>query len=141
LAAHDDGHPNITPSDESSTGTGETEAVRVVAAWHAALNEGDVERLVGLSDPEIEVGGPHGTGRGTLLLREWVERARVRLEPRRIVPRGDAVVVEQEATWEDADPDPPAVVASVFVLRAGRVARVVRYEDLQTALWAVAEGG
>ena len=117
------------------------DAVRVVTDWHAALNAGDVERLVGLSDPEIEIGGPRGAGRGTQLLREWVERARVRLEPRRIVPRGDAVVVEQEATWEEADPDdPPAIVASVFAVRGGRIARVIRYEDVQTALWALAEG-
>ena len=120
----------------------ETKAVRVVGAWHAALNGGDVQALVRLSDRAITVGGPRGTASGTQLLREWVERAKVRLEPRRIVPRGEAVVVEQEATWEDADPDdPPAVVASVFVVRNGRVASVVRFDDLQTALWALAEDG
>jgi hypothetical protein len=36
--------------------------VRVVEAWHAALNEGDVDRLVGLSHPDVEVGGPRGVG-------------------------------------------------------------------------------
>ncbi len=127
--------PDGADTDEEAAAS-----VRVVAAWHAALNGGDVARLVGLSDPEIEVGGPHGTGSGTQLLREWVARAKVRLEPLRVVPRGGVVVVEQTATWDDADPDPPAVVASVFVVRDGRVASVVRYDDLETALWAVAEG-
>jgi len=126
------------PGGEETDGTAAA-AVGVVTVWHAALNGGDVERLVGLSDPAIVVGGPRGTGSGTQLLREWVERAKVRLEPLRIVPRGESVVVEQAATWEDADPDPPAVVASVFTVRNGRVASVVRYDDLETALWAVAE--
>jgi limonene-1,2-epoxide hydrolase len=119
---------------------GEAVAVRVVTDWHAALNGGDVARLVGLSDPAVAVGGPRGTGSGTQLLRDWVERTKIRLEPLRIVPRGGAVVVEQAATREDADPDPPAVVASVFLVRNGRVTSVVRYDDLETALWAVAEG-
>jgi hypothetical protein len=54
-------------------------AVRVVEAWHEALNEGEVDRLVGLSHPDVEVGGPRGTRRGARLLREWVDRANVRL--------------------------------------------------------------
>ena len=38
--------------------------LRVVEAWHEALNDGEVDRLVGLSHPEVEVGGPRGIGRG-----------------------------------------------------------------------------
>jgi hypothetical protein len=44
--------------------------LRVVEAWHEALNGGEVDRLVDLSHPEVEVGGPRGTGRGAQLLRE-----------------------------------------------------------------------
>ena len=36
--------------------------VHVVEAWHAALNEGDMDRLVGLSHPDVEFGGPRGVG-------------------------------------------------------------------------------
>ena len=32
--------------------------VQTVRTWHEALNGGDWERLVALSDPEVEVGGP-----------------------------------------------------------------------------------
>lgn len=46
------------------------DAVAVVLAWHAALNDGDADRLVALSTEEIEVGGPRGVGRGSALLRE-----------------------------------------------------------------------
>ena len=76
-----------------------TKPVETVLAWHAALNEADVERLISLSTVDIEVGGPRGSGHGADLLRDWVNRAAVRLEPRRIFCRAEAevVVVEQEA--------------------------------------------
>ena len=74
-----------------------TPELRVVEAWHEALNGGEVDRLVELSHPEVEVGGPHGTGRGAQLLREWVDRANIRLEPRRIFHHADTMVVEQLA--------------------------------------------
>ena len=40
---------------------GRVSEVHVVEAWHAALNEGDVDRLVGLSHPDVEIGGPAGS--------------------------------------------------------------------------------
>lgn len=124
----------MTDRDESA-------AVRVVEAWHVALNAGDVDRLVGLSDPEIEVGGPRGGGTGRQLLRDWVERAKIRLEPLRIVPREGAIVVEQRATWEEADPDETSTVASTFVVHDGRVTSVLRYDDLEDALRAAGSAG
>ncbi|MDQ3842213.1 MAG: nuclear transport factor 2 family protein [Actinomycetota bacterium] len=111
----------------------------VVEAWHEALNAGDVDRLVALSHPDVEVGGPRGTGRGAQLLREWVDRANVRLAPRRVFHQADTVVVEQEAEWNSADTGPVTgqAVTSVFVVRDDRIVRVVRYPDLADALRAV----
>jgi hypothetical protein len=113
--------------------------VLVVGAWHEALNDGDTDRLVALSHPDVEVGGPRGTGNGTRLLREWVDRANVRLEPRRIFHRADAVVVKQVAEWRS--PDTGQVtgsqpVVSFFAVRDGLVARVLRYDDLADAMSA-----
>ena len=111
--------------------------LRVVEAWHEALNDGAVDRLVELSHPEVEVGGPRGTGWGAQLLREWVERANIRLEPRRVFHHADTVVVEQRAQWRSSDTGGvigDQTVGSVFVVRDGRVTRMVRYPNLEGAL-------
>ena len=111
--------------------------VRVVKAWHEALNEGDVDRLVGLSHPDVEIGGPRGSGRGVQSLREWVDRANVHLEPQRLFRRGDAVVVEQAGQWRSAESGEmigTQIVASVFKVSGGRVRSVARHDKLSEAM-------
>lgn len=112
---------------------------RVVAAWHAALNEGNIDHLLALTHPDVEIGGPRGTARGADVLRDWVGRANIRLDPRRVFARNETVVVEQEAEWRDAGTGAVTgrdAVASVFVVRDGRVAQVARYPNLAQALEA-----
>jgi ketosteroid isomerase-like protein len=114
--------------------------VQTVVAWHDALNDGDVERLVGLSHPDVGVGGPRGTSQGAHILREWVDRANIHLEPGRIFHEADTVVVEQAAAWtsaETGETTPAQTVASAFVVHDGVVTTVVRYPDLAEALMAV----
>jgi hypothetical protein len=111
--------------------------VHVVEAWHAALNEGDVERLVGLSHPDVEIGGPRGVGRGVQVLREWVDRTNVHLDPRRVFRRGCTMVVEQAGQWRSAESGEvigSQTVASVFAVCDGLVTSLVRYDDLSEAL-------
>lgn len=114
-----------------------TPEVRVVVAWHEALNAGDLDGLAALSHPDVEVGGPRGAGRGARLLREWAQRASVRLEPRRVFHRTRTVVVEEEAEWRSPETGElvgNGTIGSVFVVRDGRVASVLRYDDLASAL-------
>jgi ketosteroid isomerase-like protein len=113
-------------------------AIETVLAWHAALNEADVERLLSLSADDIEVGGPRGSGHGADLLRDWVSRAGVHLEARDVYGRQEVVVVDQAGRWRSAEGQltDPQDVASVFRIRDGRVSSVIRYPDLASALQA-----
>jgi ketosteroid isomerase-like protein len=116
----------------------------VVAAWHEALNAGEAQRLAELSHQKVEAGGPRGTGRGARLLRDWSLGAGIRLVPTRVFHRDGTVVVEQEAEWSAADTGETyerQVVASVFVVRDGLVASVVRYPDLAEAVRAASIDG
>ncbi len=119
-----------------------SDAIATVHAWHAALNAGDVERLLALSSDDVEVGGPRGSGRGAQVLREWFGRAAVQMEVSQTFHRNDrddTVVVEQRATWQipgTETADSPHTVASVFVVKDGRVASVIRHADLASALAA-----
>ena len=109
--------------------------VQTVLAWHAALNAADVERLVALSAPDIEVGGPRGSGTGVAVLRQWVARARIRLEPLRWQASDGVVLVEQTARWQPDGPlTEPQSATSVFRVRDGKVTSVLRYDDLASAM-------
>jgi len=110
----------------------------VVRAWHEAVNRGDADALVALSDDEIEVGGPRGSARGHAILRDWLERAGIQLELRRWFASPADLVVEQAATWRGADGavSDPQIIASSFTVEDGRVMRTVRYGSLEEALAA-----
>jgi ketosteroid isomerase-like protein len=115
-----------------------TPPVDTVLAWHAALNASDVDRLLGLSTDDVEVGGPRGSGHGADLLRDWLARVRLQMEPLRVFASGDVVVVEQSARWPspDGQETDAQAVASVFRVQDGRVASVLRHPDLPAALQA-----
>ena len=71
------------------------------------------------------------------MLREWADRANVRLKPRRLFLRGEKVVVEQAGQWRSAESGEAIgsqSVASVFVVSDGRLRSVARYDDLSEAL-------
>ena len=110
----------------------------IVRAWHEAVNRGDADALVAVCDDDIEVGGPRGTARGRALLRDWLDRAGIRLEPRRWFASPAELVVEQVATWRgpDGEATDPQTVASSFTVEDGLVKRTVRYGSLTEALAA-----
>ena len=109
-----------------------------ILAWHGALNAGDAERVASLAHPEVEIGGPRGSARGRQVLKDWVGRANIRLEPLRWFKRGGTtVVVEEAATWSDAGTGETigeATVATVFELDGGLVTGIFRYDGLEEAL-------
>ena len=76
--------------------------------------------------------------RGREVLREWLERANVRLDTRRVFEQAGRVVVEQHALWrtESGAVKGEAAVATRFDVQHGVVVQVERYDDLSKALAA-----
>jgi hypothetical protein len=112
--------------------------IEIVCAWHDAVNRVDADALVALSDDDIEVGGPRGSTRGSAVLRDWLGRAGIQLEPRRWFASPSELVVEQVATWRGPDGavTEPQIIASSFSVENSRVMRTIRYGSLEEALAA-----
>ena len=112
-------------------------AVELVRRWHDALNERRIDDLVRLVAEDVEIGGPRGTTSGVQVMRDWFERADVRLYPQRIFAVGSTVVVEQAGEWgidrPENDPD-RQVVATIFTVAGGLITGIVRHPDAATAL-------
>jgi hypothetical protein len=114
-------------------------AVEVVQAWLDAANSQDIDRLIALSDPGIELVGPRGSGHGHQFLRDWLGRAGLHLQTLRVFARGSAVVVAQHGVWrsgEVGDVIGEQDVASRFVVDDDRVSRFARHDALDEALAA-----
>ncbi len=111
--------------------------IDVVRAWQEAANNKDRDRLVALSDPNIEIVGPRGSSYGGQVLREWLERAGLTLTTLRVFARGAVVVVEQRGVWRSLETNEitgDRIVASSFRVENGRVTRYERFDDLDSAL-------
>ena len=108
-----------------------------VQAWQNAANTQDKNCLLELSDPNIEIVGPRGSGHGHELLEAWLARAGLSLETKRIFAQGDAVVLAQHGVWrspETGEVTGEADLASSFRVAAGRVTQFSRFDRLSEAL-------
>ena len=115
--------------------------VAIVNAWVEAVNANDADRLVALSDGAIEVAGPRGSGTGHRLLLDWMERADLTLETRRIFTRGGTVVLDQWGIWRDprtGELTGERPLASLFYTDERVVVRFERFDGLEAALEAAA---
>ena len=114
------------------------DSLDVVRHWHDAVNRGDADELVALSGEDIEIGGPRGTAAGSSILRDWVSRVGIHLEPWRWFAGPGNVVVEQIATWRTSEGGltEPSTIASSFQIEDGKVSRMIRFESLEAALAA-----
>jgi ketosteroid isomerase-like protein len=111
-------------------------AIETVQAWQAASNAQDIDRLLALSDRNVELVGPRGSGRGHRLLQEWNARSGLTLTTKRIFVRGDSVVAEQRGLWRSTETGAPlseADMASRYKVTQGKIAQYQRYDSLDSA--------
>jgi len=110
--------------------------VEIVWAWQEAANNQDSESLLELSDPNIEIVGPRGSGYGHQLLRDWLGRAGLSLETLRLFAKGNVVVVEQRGIWrslETGEITGDRIIASRFKVENQRIIQFARYDSLDIA--------
>lgn len=113
------------------------DAVALVQAWQDAANRQDVERLLALSDANIEIVGPRGSGFGHQLIRDWLARAGLTLETQRVFMRDNVVVMAQHGVWRSAETGAitgEAELATRFRVQDGRIVQFARHDQLETAL-------
>lgn len=110
-------------------------APEVLAAWHEAVNAGDVEAAVALCAGDVAVAGPRGVGHGHDLMRGWLRRSGIRLTPQQPLVEDvpGRFVVHELAHWttEDAPdqaPKEPTETWCLFTVAEGKVSSVARYE-------------
>jgi hypothetical protein len=110
--------------------------VEIVQAWQEAANTQNIEALLELSDPNIEIVGPRGSGYGHQLLRDWLGRAGLSLETRRVFAKGNVVAVEQRGIWrslETGEITGERILASRFKVGGQHVVQFARYDSLDIA--------
>lgn len=111
--------------------------LEIVRAWQDAANIPQIERLLDLSDPNIEIVGPRGTAQGHRVLREWIGRAGLQLHTIRAFARDDSVVLQQHGVWRSVETGAwmgEADLATAFRVRDGRVVWLARNDRLDHAL-------
>ena len=115
------------------------EPLTIVQDWQEAANVQDIERLLELSSPNIEIVGPRGSGFGHQLLRDWIARAGLTVKTLRVFVHGEKIVVEQHGVWrsvETGEVTGEKTLASAFQVDDRHVVKFARYDDLNTALEA-----
>jgi hypothetical protein len=116
----------------------------VVREWQRASNEKNIDRLLELSDPDVEVSGPRGSVKGHGVLREWLLRAGLSLETLRTFARADAVVVSQRGVWKSPETGETIGVSEIatrFLVKDGRVAQIARHDGDDALDAALEEAG
>ena len=109
----------------------------LVQAWQGAANSQNIDRLIELSAPTIEIVGPRGSGYGHQLLRDWLSRAGLYLTTQRAFVRDNTVVVAQHGVWRSVETGAVTGerdLASRFQVDGQHIVQFARHDSLADAL-------
>ncbi len=108
----------------------------VLEAWHSAVNDGDIATAVGWCAEDVAVQGPRGIGHGHDVMRSWLTRSGIKLQPQGEFAEVDGrVVVAELARWTVADAPPgapsgdPVETWCAYTVADGLITSVARYES------------
>ena len=110
--------------------------VDVVRAWFAAVNDLDVDALIGLADPHIRLVTPRGPLEGHDGVRTFVERqaygVRMHVENLRVLDdEGGSVITEDRIEFRSVDDGSvmgSEVMRARWVVRDGRLVEFAPYD-------------
>lgn len=112
-----------------SSGDSPSASAVALQRWHDAVNAADLDAVTALCTDDIAVRGPRGVGHGHQLVRDWLTRSGIRLEPSTPLVEADGrFVVRERARWTAAVSD-PVDTWCVFEVRDGLVCSIARYDD------------
>lgn len=120
-------HPESVSSASTPAG--------VLSQWHEAVNSGDVDAAVSYCAEDVAVQGPRGTGHGHDLVRTWLVRSGIRLEPQDELREVDGrFVVRELARWTAPAPPEGAPTEATetwcaFTVSGDKVASIARFES------------
>ena len=118
------------PDSVSSTST----PAGILSQWHDAVNAGDIDQAVALCAHDVAVQGPRGVGHGHDLVRAWLTRSGIRLDPRDEFREIEGrFVVPETARWTapaapGGAPTEPTDTWCVFTVGGGLVTSIARFE-------------
>jgi SnoaL-like domain len=121
-------------SDHPESVSASSAPADVLLQWHEAVNAGDIDAAVSLCSDEVAVQGPRGTGHGRDLVRSWLVRSGIRLEPQEELREAEGRFVVRElarwtaATAPDGAPIEPTQTWCVFTVSGNVVTSIARYE-------------
>jgi ketosteroid isomerase-like protein len=110
------------------------DSAEVLEQWHDAVNAGDVAAALTWCAEDVAVQGPRGVGHGLELMRGWLTRSGIRLEPQEPLTESDGrFVVREVARWTTANapdgaPLEPTETWCVFTVADGKLSSVARFE-------------
>jgi hypothetical protein len=105
--------------------------IETADTWVDRLNAQDVEGVLEVSDPNIELIGPRGAGFGHDLLVQWMENTGVNLNTITRYANDHRVVYEQEAVWENQGGH--VIVFTFMEVKDGKVTRLERFDNIDDA--------
>ncbi len=111
-----------------------SDSAQVLAEWHDAVNAGDIDAALACCAEDVAVAGPRGVGHGHELMRGWLARSGIRLEPvSTLVEQEGRFVVQEIARWTTPDapeaaPKEPTPTWCVFTVADGKLTSVARFE-------------
>lgn len=113
--------------------------IETAEQWVDRSNHKDLEGLLGLTAPQIEIAGPRGAGfMNNADLEEWLERANLQLATINRYAKDEWIVLEQHGTWHDEDGriKGEANVFTVLHVKDRKVHSLARYDGKEQAFQA-----